>query len=371
MTQYLSFSETTERESLLDQITVRAAQDVPLLASLPRTTIKNRVTEWSIDRPFQSSENARLPGNPHINSAVEGAAFPTDRTPFYPTKLRAIAEIQADAFSISGTDRTVDAAGMSSTFDYRSSQLFTLHLNRIDNVLMYGQGSPSTGAASTARQCQGLISWAAWTGLERIHGTKTAIEDPYGITIQDEDFSVFYDAEHAPITADMFYQQHVRRVLSAGGDMSQPWRYMMGYGLIQKAARFLILDGGIALNDRNEPASSGMGYDFLHAIKLPSGHVVTFQTNRWLDDEDSTFTINNTDYTPGSPTTEGSINRTFSADQTVIGFEPGAVTVGWLREPGFRQIQTANDDTRLGVVSEFTLMVDAPLCVGGLGNCAY
>ena len=153
--------------------------------------------------------------------------------------------------------------------------------------------------------------------------------------------------------------------------METPWRWMLGYGLIQKVARFLILDGGVSLNERNVDASMGQGFDFLHTIKLPSGHVATFQTNRWLDDEDSTFTINNTDYTPGSPTSEGSVNRTFSGDQTIIGFEPGRVTVGWLREPGFRQIATANDDTRVGIVSEFTLMVDHPLCVAGLGNGAY
>lgn len=371
MSQYYSYSETTERESLLDYIVVRAARDVPLLASLPRTTLKNRVTEWSIDRPFQSSENARLISNPHVNSRLEGAAFGTTRTPFFPTRLKAICEIQADTMEMSGTDRTVDAAGMNSTWDYRSGQLYTLHLNRIDNVLMYGQGSSVTGSATDPRMCQGLLSWSAITGLERIHGTKTEIMDPYGVTIQDDDFSVFYDAEHAPVTASMFYQQITRRVLAAGGNWDRPWRFMCGYGLVQSVARFLIADGGTPINDRNVDAASGGGYDFVNWIKMPSGHVVAFQTNRWLDDEADTFTINNTDYTPTSPTTEGTINKTFDGDQTMIGWEPGTVTVGWLREPGFRKVETSSDNSQIAIVSEFTLLVDAPLCVAGLGNAAY
>lgn len=367
MTQYFSGSETTERESLKDTIMVRAAFNTPMLRSLPQVTVSNRVTEWSIDEPFQSSEAVRSMSDPHQHSRREGADF-SYRTPFYPTKLRAIAEIQHFGMEISNTDRTVVAAGMESTYDYRAGQLFTKLMNSIDNVLLNGQGSPETSGQSDERRTQGLISWAAWTGLERVHGTKTSIEDPYGITIPGNAFSVFYDANHNVISSKMFYSQVIRRLLAAGADLSMPWMWDCGYGMIQDIARFLIADGGTPINDRNVDASGGMGYDYLATIKLPSGHVCSFRTNRWLDESSSTYTINNADYTPGSPTTEGSINKTFSGDQTLIGREPGTVRIGWLREPGFVNVATGGDFTRVAAVAEFMLQVDHPLCVAGLGN---
>ena len=41
----------------------------------------------------------------------------------------------------------------------------------------------------------------------------------------------------------------------------------------------------------------------------------------------------------------------------------------WYREPGFRQVATDGDYSRVACVSEFALKVDHPLCVAGIGNC--
>ena len=368
MTLYMSGSETTERESLKDTITVRAAYMTPMLRQLPQVTIQNRVTQWSADEPFQSSESVRSISNPHGLSRREGADF-TYRTPFYPTKFKSIAEIAHFGMEISNTDRTVVAAGMSSTYDYRAGQLFTRLMNHIDNVLMYGQGSPETSGASDERRTMGLIHASAWTGLERCHGTKTTIEDPYGVTIPGSMFSVFYDANHSNLNSQMFYNQVIARGLNAGCDLdTTPWMFRCGYTMMAQIARFLISDGGTPVNDRQVPAAEGGGYDYLNWIKLPSGHIVGFRTNRWLDERSSTYSVNNTDYTPGSPTTEGSINKTFSGDQTLIGWEPGTVRIGWLREPAFINVATAGDYTRVAAVAEFALQVDHPLCVMGVGN---
>lgn len=371
MAQYFSGSETTERESLKDTITVRAAYMTPLLRQLPQVTVKNRVEEWSIDEPFQSSESVRSISAPHATSRLEGADY-SYRTPFYPTKMRAIAEIAHFGMEISNTDRTVVAAGMSSTFDYRAGQLFTRAMNHIDNVLMYGQGSPVTdGSSGDQRMTQGLIYNSAWSGLERCHGTKTSIEDPTGVTIPGNAFSVFYDAAHTNISSSMFYNQLIARGLEAGADFdSSRWMFHTGYTAMSQIARFLISDGGTPINDRTVGAQEGGGYDFVNWIKLPSGHVVGFRTNRWLSERSSTFTINNADYTPGTPSggDEGTVSRTFSGDQTIIGWEPGTVRIGWLREPAFDHVATAGDYTRVAVVAEFMLQVDHPLCVIGAGN---
>jgi len=362
MTLYFSGNETTEREHLLDTITVRAAYMTPLLRQLPHKTIPNRIHEYSIDEPFQSSEGARNYSDPHANTKAEGAEFGY-RDPFYPVRLKAIAEIQHFGMEMSGTDRTVNMAGADSTFDYRSGQLFTLLMNSIDHTLMYGQGSPETSGEAGAspldeRRTQGLIHWSAWTGLERTSGsTLDNVTDPYGVPIPSSMWSTFYN-------------NILSSALNAGSDFeTSPWIFQCGYRLMGKVARFLIADGAIPLNDRNRGADDGMGSDYLNYFRFPSGHVVGFRTNRWLNETGSTFSVDNSSYTPGTPSSPGSTgSTTMYADQTMIGYEPGSVSIGWLREPGFRKVETTGDYSRLAAVAEFLLEVRHPLCVAGGAN---
>lgn len=372
MSQYFSGDETTERESLKDTITVRAAYQTPMIRQLPQTSVRNRVEEWSLDEPFQSSESVRDISDPHAQTREEGADY-TYRTPFYPVRPKAIAEIAHFGMELSGTDRTVVMAGADSTFDYRAGQLFTKTMNHIDNILMYGQGSPETSGKTAAqeRRTMGLIYATAFTGLERVHGTKTSMEDPYGTVVPSTMFSVFQDFNHSNITAQAFYDNLIARALNAGSDFdTTPWMFRCGYTMMSRISRFLIADGGTPINDRNVDAASGGGHDFLNWIRLADGTVVGFRTNRWLDERTSTFSIDNTTQSsPHSPDTEGSVGaKTFSGDQTLVGWEPGSVRIGWLREPAFEHVPTSGDYSRLVCKAEFMLMVDHPLCVIGAGN---
>lgn len=369
MTQYFSGDTTTRRESLKDTIIDRAASSTPLVAQLPQVSVNHTVVEWSADEPFQSGESVRSIGSPHLHTRREGADF-VYREPFEPVRLRAIAQIDHEGMEMSNTRRAALIAGQSSPFDYEAGKLGTKLMNRIDNNLHYAQGSPTTSGKTDERRTQGLIYNSAWTGLERCHGTKTSIEDPYGITIPGQMFSVFYDLNHSQtINSTVFYNQIFGRALNAGANFdTAPWTFHVGISAMQPVARFLIAEGGTPINDRNVDASAGMGYDFMTSLRLPSGHIVNFRVNRWLDERSSTFSVNNTDYTPGSPTAEGSINRTFSGDQTMIGWEPGRVRIGWYREPAFRKVETAGDFTRVAIVAEYMLQVDHPLCAIGAGN---
>src|SRR5688572_16858870 len=201
---YLSGDETTQRESLLDTITVRSPAETPLLRQLPRFDMPNRVHEWSIDEPFKATENARSPGSPHENSRLEAADF-SYRTAFYPTRLKTIAEINHFGMEMSNTDRTVVAAGMPSTHGYRAGQLFALLLNNMETILHYGTCSPETdGSTPDERRTQGIIYNAAWTGLERMSGsTADSIPDPYNVRIPSAFWSVFYNANHSTLSRTM------------------------------------------------------------------------------------------------------------------------------------------------------------------------
>lgn len=371
-----SGDEVTERESLADTIAVRSPMSVPMLTRLPQKTISNRMHEWSVDAPFTSTSNTRNIGTPHANTRFEGADY-VYRDTSYPTRLRAICEIQQRGIEVSGTDRTVIMAGTDSTFDYRSGQMVTELLNNIDNVLLYGQGSPELSGkvgATNQRQCQGLLHWAAWTGLERVHGGGgSSMTDPYGVDIPSQYWSVFHDFEHTNITGESFYQNVVRRLSNAGADMSQPWEWWAGDGLMGRISKFMVTDTGRNINERTTDAASGGGYDYLHWVVLPNGTRAIFRSNHWLDNMTDTFVIDNsglTYSTPGSPSIPGTEARTFSGDQTLLGRRIGAVTVCWLRSPGFERVDVDGDRSKLIAKAEFTLEVNHPLDVGGAGNCS-
>lgn len=372
MTQYVSGSETVRHESLLDQLKVRSAFQTPLLSRLPHETCDHVAPEWGLDEPFTSTDAVRNIGTPHADSRQEGSSF-TYETPNYEVRVKTVNEIKHHGMEMSGTDRSARVAGMNSTWDARTGKTVTKHFNSIDNTLMYGVGSPEVdgSGATDTRRTQGLIQSAAWTGLERMHGTKTSMQDVYGSTIPGSMFSVFTNLDHASVTLESFYSKLVTPLLTAGGDLEDPWAFQCGYTVMQRVSRFLIADGGVQLNERNRNADETMGSDYLNTFRLASGHYVTFRTNRWLNESDDTFSVNNTtypDYTPSSPTSEGTQNVTFQGDQTIIGYEPGCARVLFYREPGFKNVETDGDFSRMAVVSEFALQVDHPLSVAGLGN---
>jgi len=375
MTQYVSGSETVRHESLLDQIKVRSAFQTPLLSRLPHQQCDHVAPEWVLDEPFTSSDAVRNIGTPHADSRQEGADF-TYENPNYEVRCKTVNEIKHHGLEMSGTDRSARVAGMDSTWDYRTGKTVTKHFNSIDNTLMYGVGSDNTDGSNADselfRKTQGLIQSAAWTGLERMHGTKTLMQDVYGVNIPGSMFSVFKDLDHSNVTLESFYNDLVSPLLTAGADMeTSTWAFSCGYRVMQRVARFLIADGGTMLNDRNRNADETMGSDYLNTFRLASGDYVTFRTNRWLNETDDTYTVNNIEYahnSPSSPDNQGSQSRTFYGDQTIIGYEPGCARVLFYREPGFRDVETAGDYSRMAVVSEFALQVDHPLSVAGMGN---
>lgn len=372
MAQYLSGAETTQRESLLDTISIRYPAETPLIRTLPHTSINNRITEYSIDRPFAGLSTVRDPTNPHANTREEGAAWSVDSTD-YPVRLKAIAEINHFSAQVSNTDRTTILAGTSDTFDYRAHQKFVKLLNNIETVLMYGSGSPETSGSpggGDERRCQGLIFWSAWTGVERVHGTPNAtITDPYGVSIPSDYYSVFYNAAGANLSRQMLYNKILANFNRAGGRVPG-LLFHVGAKVKTLIADFGVRPDGSAVNDRNIEATSAMTYDDLDFIRTPLG-VVGFRTNRYLDIEGDTFSIDNTGaaYTPGSPSPAGSVAAiTAQADETIIGYEPGQVAIGWLRPPQYEMVPTNGDFTQFATVAEFTLLVRNPLSVVGACN---
>lgn len=369
MPTYFTQSETTRRESLADTIAVRTPMAVPMIAQLPHTQMTSTIEEWSIDEPFAASSNLRDITATNQHALFEGfAAYPASDDVAAPTRLRAIAEINARRIAVSGSDLKAQIAGMNSRMDYESGRMVTRHMQQIDHTLLWGRGGTATGGASgTPRRCQGMMWWAAWTGLERTRGTSVTatISDPYGVAIPRSMFSTFVDFENSGITGDSFYTNLISRIAQAGGDMSQGWVWWAGRKVMARVAKFLMTDVGVPVNDRQTSAEAGVGYDYLVKLIMPDGTSAFFRTNHWLDNPTQTFTVDNT-----TGAVVGTVNRTFAGNQTLLGHRPGSVRLGWYREPKFDpNPYTGGDFMELAILSEYSLLVDHPLDVAGAGNC--
>lgn len=378
---YLSGSETVRRESLLDTLSIRYPAETPLIRDLPHFKLDSTITSYPIDRPFTSSDNVRSPSDPHQNTRMESMDFQFDDA-FYQQKLTIIAEINHFAGQISNSDREAIVAGLNGdTLGYRAHQKWTKLLNNIENVLMYGTGSTvTTGGAVGAspggdeRRTLGLIQWAAYSGIERMHATTpaTTLTDPYGTLLGSSDFySVFFNAGGANLTRSMLYNKILATLNRAGG-RAHGFVFHVGYKLKNLIADFAVRQDGTDVNKRNVAASDLMTYDDIETVWTPQG-TIRFRTNRYLDIEGSTYTIGNTGpgtiFTPGSPTAAGTVSDiTCQADETMIGYEPGQVAIGWYRAPQYQLVPSVGDYTSYAAIAEYALMVRHPLSVCGASN---
>lgn len=364
---YIQGNETSQREDLLDQLTILFPSEAPLLRTLPHRNIASVIHRWPIDAPFTVSD-VRNPGAPHANARLEGADWSVD-TPAYNKELRAIAEICSFSKKVSNTDRAATIAGVTSPFDYRAHQLFVKLINNIENVLMYGVGDNETSGVSSNRISQGLIQWCAMTGLERVHGdgSTTAVTDRLDNVIYPNYWSTFYNAKNANLSRQMLYNKILATAARAGAEIPGVL-FHVGYKLKNLIADFGVTLAGSEVNSRNVDASSLMTYDSIDWIRTPLG-IIGFRSNRYLDLENSTYTVQNDVLSGSTPTYEGSIaSTTFQADETMIGFMPGYCAVGWYRPPHYVSVPSSGDYTWLAAVAEFALLVRHPVALMGGGN---
>jgi len=380
MTTYLSGNEITERESLLATMAVLSVAECPLIRSLPHIGLDSRLTEFTADEPFYDADNVRSPGNPHQNTRLEGAAFVED-TARYPLRLRAIAEINHFGKKISNSDRVAMMAGVTDPYNYRAHQLYVKLLNNVENVTMYGTGSPEVhGGGDELRKAMGLIFGCAWTGLERVHGSGAtdSIDDPMGVKIPKEFWSTFFDANGTSLSRKMLYEKILANANRAGTHIPGIL-FHVGAKLKVQVADIGITPAGEPVNQRNVDASGLMTYDDIDWIRTPLG-IIGFRTNRYLDIEGSTFAVGG-DAAPPSPSTQirlpmgGGFTspasytaRTFQADETMIGWMPGYVAMGWYRAPHYQQISHDGDFTRVMACAEYTPIVRHPKGLLGGGN---
>ncbi len=143
----LTYDDASRREDLVDVITNVSPQDTPLLSGNIGTgpDATNTLHEYLADTFAAAADNAQ----------VEGQAF-TVVDLQAPTRNTSITQIFTDAIQVTGTEESVNTAGVRSAFQYQLEKAMKEHAKDIELALM--AGSTASGNSGVARRMDGVLA---------------------------------------------------------------------------------------------------------------------------------------------------------------------------------------------------------------------
>lgn len=143
-----SLTAVGNREDLSNEISRIAPEQTPFCSNIGRGTCDNTYFEWQIeDLEAIDTDNSHLEGD---DTAIE-ASNVRDRVGTY-------AQIFKKSFSVSGTQESMDTAGLESEID-RQKMLKLIALKRdVENIFLGKQASRQQSGANT-RRTAGALSW--------------------------------------------------------------------------------------------------------------------------------------------------------------------------------------------------------------------
>ena len=144
-----TFQDTTIREDLLDVISDVSPDDNPLSSLLPVREAKQTVHQWVEDYIARPTANT---------GAVEGAAATfSDLT--QPSRRTNVTQIIQETFRVSGTERSVNVAGMADPYEYQLEKAMKRWKNRLEFALVRSAtGSGASGTAATMAGIENIVT---------------------------------------------------------------------------------------------------------------------------------------------------------------------------------------------------------------------
>lgn len=142
----MTYQDSTRREDLLDVIADVSPDANPLMTMLGTSKAQGTYHEWLED--YQSRPTS-------VSTSVEGSeATFSDLT--QPSRRGNFTQIITKTFKVSGTESSVDVAGMGDPYDYQASKALKDWKNKAEYSLI--NGAAASGASGTARQMIGIDS---------------------------------------------------------------------------------------------------------------------------------------------------------------------------------------------------------------------
>lgn len=155
----ITYQDTARREDLLDVIGDVSPDDNPLSTMLGTSSAQQTLHEWLEDYISRPSS---------VSGSVEGAdATYSDLT--QPSRRVNVCQIISQTFRVSGTERSVNVAGMGDAFDYQAGKALRGWKNNLEYALL--NSTIASGSSGVARYMAGIGAVVTSHYTARLSGT--------------------------------------------------------------------------------------------------------------------------------------------------------------------------------------------------------
>jgi hypothetical protein len=159
-----TYSVTTNREHLADQVYRISPSDTPFMTAVPRVKATAVLHEWSTqDLATINTSNARLEGDALARAASVN-----------PARRQNYCQISSRDATVTGTQRAVNPAGISDMMAYQMS-LKSLELRRDMEAILLGNQGQNAGNSTVARTLRSMNAWINGNGSRGSGGADSTV----------------------------------------------------------------------------------------------------------------------------------------------------------------------------------------------------
>lgn len=294
----------------------------------------------------------------------------------YPSKLFTRLQTYHEGVSSSREAQQVKLYGVTDSLDYGIDNLLVKHVDIWERILHFSTGTednPEGGGGSYGGtpdgpkpRTQGLLAWAAWTGLERRHGSGVPTTVGDGLqAIAKTYWTSFYDAGGTPLSRDLFYNSILGPAWALGHDTDGAM-VMCGQKLMNAFADFNFVPGRGVINERSVPARDQALIDIVSVITTPANGTIFLVPNRFLSVEGASMTFNSTggSFIGGT----GTINKTVYTDETLLSIIPSKFEIPTMQGLSYKELSTDGDYALGMLVAQKGLMCKNLFGIAGATN---
>jgi hypothetical protein len=285
--------------------------------------------------------------------AINTTTLASDSATSFQIKLKAVAEIHQESYSVSGTDRKLNTYGFDDRFVYEGIKKAKKVNNDLQLAYYWGPGTADTVAN---RQTQGLATWSFESGFERTISGSASFTDPHGTVITSPYYGYAYNAAGVNLDLSMF-NQWLDDAYSTTGFIASGAIVLTGANLKTIIGRFAQSSLG-PVNQRNVGASEESLNTNIEVITTNHG-TMRIRQSRYLSipSQATSYTLS-----AGGPVV-------VPWNETVLAVMPSKFRRGIYRPMQWEMLAKVGDFDSAMITAEAGMVCMHPQGIIGIANC--
>lgn len=294
----------------------------------------------------------------------------TVRATKYPAQLFTRLQTFHEGVSTARETQQIGLYGVDDAHDYGIDNLLVRHMDIWERILHFSKGTEDTAGTggepdNPVPTTQGLLSWAAWTGLERRHGLGVITTVGDGLqAIAKTYWTSFYDAGGSPLTRDLLYGQILGPAWDLGHD-TEGVMALVGPKLMNSFADFNFVPGRGVINERQIGARDHRIEDIVQVIQTPANGAIYLTPDRYLGIAGASVSYDNTGAHVGGA---GNITKSVYVDETILTVMPSKFSIPTMLGISYRDLAVDGDYILGMLVAQKGLSCKHPFGIAGATN---